>query len=92
MITRTTFKLIRLALIVATLLLAIEPGFAQMKPAPGGLNSAPLGQQMTITDAAGRTHVRATRITYAQRKAAAQARVKALRAAALKKAQSGVKK
>jgi regulator of RNase E activity RraA len=47
--------------------------------------------QPTITDAAGRVHVRSDRVTYAQRKAAAQRRVQAMRQAAAKKRQAGVK-
>ena len=49
------------------------------------------GGQKTITDAAGRKHVRSERITYAQRKAAAQQRVKAMREAAAKKRLAEVK-
>jgi hypothetical protein len=48
--------------------------------------------QTTITDAAGRVHVRSQRITYAQRKAAAERRVKAIREAAAKKKLGEVKK
>ncbi len=48
--------------------------------------------QRTITDAAGRVHVRGGRITYAQRKAAAEKRVKAIREAAAKKKLAEVKK
>ena len=61
-------------------------------PAASAITRPPLGKQITITDAAGRAHVRSSRITFAQRKAAAQARVKALRAAAAKKGLSEVKK
>lgn len=50
------------------------------------------GGQRTITDAAGRVHVRHDRITYAQRKAAAQHRLQALRQAAAKKKQAEVKR
>ena len=46
--------------------------------------------QRTITDAAGRVHVRSERITYAQRRAAAQRRVQAMRQAAAKKRQAEV--
>lgn len=49
------------------------------------------GGQKTITDAAGRTHVRSERITYAQRKAAAERRVKAIREAAAKEKLAEVK-
>ena len=48
--------------------------------------------QRTITDAAGRVHVRGSRITYAQRKAAAERRVKAIREAAAKRKLAEVKK
>src|SRR6267142_6280782 len=48
--------------------------------------------QRTITDAAGRVHVRGSRITYAQRKAAAERRVKAIREAAAKRKLTEVKK
>lgn len=48
--------------------------------------------QRTITDAAGRVHVRSERITYAQRKAAAERRVKAIREAAAKRKLAEVKK
>jgi hypothetical protein len=47
--------------------------------------------QRTITDAAGRVHVRGSRITYAQRKAAAERRVKAIREAAAKRKLAEVK-
>ena len=51
MLTRTALKLIRLALIVATLLFAIEPGFAQKKPVPSGPNNAYLKmRKMTIAE------------------------------------------
>ncbi len=50
------------------------------------------GGQKTITDAAGRVHVRHERITYTQRKAAAQRRVQAMRQAAARNPQGGVKK
>lgn len=43
------------------------------------------GGQRTITDAAGRPHVRGERITYAQRRAVAQQRVKAMHEAAAKR-------
>ena len=49
------------------------------------------GGQKTITDAAGRVHVRGERITYAQRKSAAERRVKAMREAAAKKKLAEVK-
>ncbi len=49
------------------------------------------GGQKTITDAAGRVHVRHERITYAQRKAAAQHRLQALRQAAANRKQAEVK-
>ena len=45
MLTRTTLKLLRLALIVATFLFAIEPGFAQKKPMPSGPNNAYLNMR-----------------------------------------------
>jgi len=48
--------------------------------------------QRTITDAAGRVHVRSDRVTYAQRKAAAQRRVQAMRQAAAQKRQGEVKR
>jgi hypothetical protein len=49
-------------------------------------NKVPPQRQTTITDAAGRVHVRSARVTYAQRKAAAERRVKDLRRAAARKA------
>lgn len=73
-------------------------GFAQTKAAQPSKPTAPApverwrGGQKTIIDAAGRPHVRHERITYAQRKAAAQRRVQAMRQAAAKNAQGGVKK
>jgi hypothetical protein len=48
--------------------------------------------QRTIIDAAGRPHVRSERIPYAQRRAAAQRRLQALRQAAANKRQGEVKK
>jgi hypothetical protein len=62
---------------------ATQPPATQVKRWHGG--------QKTITDAAGRKHVRSERITYAQRKAAAQQRVKAMREAAAKKKLAEVK-
>lgn len=84
-------KLLLLLLLAASLIGGASLVRAQAPPASTRTHP-PLGKQYTITDAAGRVHVRSTRITNAQRKAAAQARVKALRAAAAKKALGEVKK
>jgi hypothetical protein len=68
--------------------------FAQgQKPTKSQAGPAgPIGTQETIRDAAGRLHARSKRITFAQRKAAAQRRVKAMRDAAAKRKQAEVKK
>ena len=82
-------KLLSFGLLAAGLIGGASLVSAQAPAAPTRM---PLGQQVTITDAAGRRHVRSQRPGFAQRKAAAQARVKALREAAAKKRLSEVKK
>lgn len=76
-----------LVLIMATASWGVPPVLAQSKSP-----AQPPGAQTTFTDGAGRVHVRGQRITYAQRKAAAQQRLKKLRQAAIKKQVNGVKK
>jgi hypothetical protein len=71
---------------------AQTPAQPSVQAAPSNLAPAQIGGRRVITDAAGRVHVRNERITYAQRKAAAERRVRALREAQLKKQQSAVKK
>lgn len=79
----------------ATLGLAQTKSAQPTKPGPQSPATASVprwhGGQKTITDAAGRKHVRSERVTYAQRKAAAQLRVKAMREAAAKKKLAEVK-
>ncbi len=71
---------LRLGLLVAALCCSIGVARAQKKaPAPG-----PQAGPTTITDVAGRKHVRYPRITDAQRKAVA-ARMRAARFAAARK-------
>ena len=91
MVRRSLSKLLFLMLLAASLIGGASLVSAQASDASAKAHP-PIGKQYTITDAAGRVHVRSTRITNAQRKAAAQARVKALRAAAAKKALGEVKK
>jgi predicted site-specific integrase-resolvase len=92
---------LRWFLVVALLSWGTILGLAQTKSAPPNKQgtapaSAPVqrwrGSQRTVTDAAGRKHVRGERISYAQRKAAAERRVKAMREAAAKKKLAEVKK
>lgn len=78
---------LRLALVLTALLfLGIGHGRAQ----------SPKHQQShetrTMTDAAGRVHIRREHNNFAQRKAAARERVKALRKAAMQKKLAEVKK
>lgn len=92
---------LRWFLVVALLSSGTILGLAQTKSAPPNKQGTPPatapvqrwhGTQRTITDAAGRTHVRSERITFAQRKAAARQRVQAMRQAAAKNRQAGVTK
>ena len=91
---KTPFGILRWLLIVGLLSWGAIQGLAQTKSAQP-TKPAPVqrwhGGQKTITDAAGRVHVRGERITYAQRKSAAERRVKAMREAAAKKKLAEVK-
>jgi len=92
---KTFLGFLRWLLMVGLLFWGTIMGLAQTKseqptkPAAQPPATAPVqrwqGGQRTITDAAGRLHVRGERITYAQRRAVAQQRVKAMREAAAKK-------
>jgi hypothetical protein len=92
---KTSLGSLRWLLIIGLLAWGTIPGLAQTKSAPPTKPPAhppattPVqrwqGGQRTITDAAGRVHVRGERITYAQRRAVAQQRVKAMREAAAKR-------
>ena len=88
---RRFFKLLFLVLLAASfiggssLMSAQSAAASKAQPPPGN-------KQIAITDAAGRVHVRSQVIPFAQRRAAAKARLKALREAAAKKQLSGVKK
>jgi hypothetical protein len=85
---QTYVTVLRLLLLLVAMVWGIGQAGAQSK-APTQRHTA---GQTTITDAAGRVHVRSVRPTYAQRRAAAKARVKAMREAAAKKKLSEVKK
>jgi hypothetical protein len=104
---KTPLESLRFILLLGLLSLGSILGLAQTKAAPtkqlppsagvGQTSQGPrvppyTGKQKTITDAAGRSHVRHERITFAQRKAAAQHRVQAMRQAAAKQRQAEVKK
>jgi len=91
---KTSLGFLRWLLIVGLLAWGTILGLAQTKSAkptkPAAQPAtAPVqrwqGGQRTITDAAGRVHVRGERITYAQRRAVAQQRVKAMREATAKR-------
>jgi hypothetical protein len=85
----------RTCLIVTRLLLVITAfswGVAQNSAPARKATRTQEGKQTIITDAAGRVHVRSPRVTYAERRAAAKARVKAMREAAAKKKLGEVKK
>jgi hypothetical protein len=83
---KTPLGILRWLLVVGLLAWGTILGLAQTKaaqptkPAVQPPATAPVqrwqGGQKTITDAAGRLHVRGERITYAQRNAVAQQRVK----------------
>ena len=98
---KTPLGILRWLLVVGLLAWGAILGLAQTRTAqankptaqPPAAAQAPRwhGGQKTITDAAGRKHVRSERITYAQRKAAAERRVKAIREAAAKKKLAEVK-
>jgi hypothetical protein len=97
---KTPLRLLRSLLVVGLLAWGAIQGLAQSKSAqlnkqatqpPATQVKRWHGGQKTITDAAGRKHVRSERITYAQRKAAAQYRVKAMQEAAAKKKLAEVK-
>ncbi len=97
---KTPFGILRWLLIVGLLSWGAIQGLAQTKSAQPTKPALPPatapvqrwhGGQKTITDAAGRVHVRGERITYAQRKSAAERRVKAMREAAAKKKLAEVK-
>jgi hypothetical protein len=78
---------LRLALVFAALLFAgVGHGRAQSP------KHHPSHQEKTMTDAAGRVHVRREHNNFAQRKTAARERVKALRKAAMQKKVTEVKK
>jgi hypothetical protein len=93
-------EILRSLLVVGLFTWGAIQGLAQAKSAhstkptaqpPAGQVQRWQGGQRTITDAAGRPHVRHERITFAQRKAAAKQRVQAMRQAAAKKKQAEVK-
>jgi hypothetical protein len=94
---KTSLRFLRWLFITLSICLGGVLGLAQTKAAQTSKPTAPApverwrGGQKTIIDAAGRPHVRHERITYAQRKAAAQHRLQALRQAAAKKKQAEVK-
>jgi hypothetical protein len=90
----TFFRFARWLVITLAVCAGGVQGLAQHKATPPTKPTAqpPTGQvqrwqggQRTITDAAGRVHVRGERITYAQRKAVARQRVMAMREAAAKR-------
>ncbi len=93
----TSLRFLQWLLVAIAVWVGSALGFAQTKPALSSKPTAPApverwrGGQKTIIDAAGRPHVRHERITYAQRRAAAQHRLQALRQAAAKKKQAEVK-
>jgi hypothetical protein len=88
MLRRTSLILTRFLLILVALCWGVAQDSAPTRKPSRTQN----GQQTIITDAAGRVHVRSARITYAQRKAAAQRRVNALRDAAAKRKLAGTDK
>lgn len=78
---------LRLALVLAALLfVGVGHGRAQSP------KHHPSHQEKTMTDAAGRVHVRREHNNFAQRKAAARERVKKLRKAAIQKRLTEVRK
>ena len=95
----TSFRFLRWLLLAIAVCVGGIQGLAQTKTAQSKPTQPPTtapvqrwhGGQRTIVDAAGRPHVRHDRITYAQRKAAAQRRVQAMRLATAKKGQAEVK-
>lgn len=98
---KTPLAILRWLLVVGLLAWGAIQGAAQSKsaqlnkqatqPPAAGQVQRWQGGQRTITDAAGRPHIRHERITFAQRKAAAKQRVQAMRQAAAKKRQAEVK-
>jgi hypothetical protein len=86
--TRTSSILLLLAFLLAMFSVGVTQVSAQSK-AP--TKTKQLGT-VTITDAAGRVHVRRERPTFTQRRAAAKARLKAIRQAAAQKKLGEVKK